>query len=308
MTHFMARILLFFCPLIVVLGGWSGYVYWGELKLYERGMALPQDARIVVMGDSEAAYAFDPSEIKGLVNLSAQGMSLDQQLYRFRDLIRLNGEILTNATVVLAISPARFAAPLGPMRVNAFEGRYVFLNLEHLLDAVRKLDAPFLLWRDRELVARTHVVSRTWRKTRKNKPPTSECVGGHVRWDRCGFTEDRTRAEEKCSRYAAVISDSFAKGAGADAERVLGKLLGLARKNGVRVALATTPYHEKVRAALPRHVKDGFASGMRRLAHGWDVRWLDWLAMELPDEAFLDGTHVNALGGKMLGKALRDAL
>ena len=121
MMRFIARMLLFFCPLIVVLGGWSGYVYWGELKLYERGMALPQDARIVVMGDSEAAYAFDPSEIKGLVNLSAQGMSLDQQLYKFSDLIRLNGEILTNATVVLAISPARFAAPLGPMRVNAFE-------------------------------------------------------------------------------------------------------------------------------------------------------------------------------------------
>ena len=108
--------------------------------------------------------------------------------------------------------------------------------------------------------------------------------------------------------YEISEIDDAALVEGADAERVLGKLLGLARKNGVRVALATTPYHEKVRAALPRHVKDGFASGMRRLAHGWDVRWLDWLAMELPDEAFLDGTHVNALGGKMLGKALRDAL
>ena len=308
MARFTVRILLFFFPLAIALGGWSAYVYWGERQLYRREMALPPGTGLVVIGDSEAAYAFDPAECRGLVNLSAQGMSLDQCLYKFRDLIRINGAALTNATVVLAVSPARFAAPLDAMRVNAFEGRYVFLNVEHARDSVRELDAPFLLWRDRELMARTYVLTRTWRRTKKSKPPKSECVGGHVRWDRCGFTEDRKRAEEKCSRYADVISGSFAKGEGADAERVLGELLGLARRNGVRVVLATTPYHKKVRAALPQHVKEGFASGMRRLAHGWNVRWLDWFAMELPDEAFLDGTHVNAIGGTILGKALLNAL
>ena len=307
MARFTAKILLFFLPLAIALGGWSGYVYWGERQLYRRGMALPPGTRFVVIGDSEAAYAFDPAECGGLVNLSAQGMSMDQCLYKFRDLISINGAALTNVTVVLAVSPARFAAPLYAMRVNAFEGRYVFLNVEHMRDSVRELDAPFLLWRDRELVARTHVLTRSWRRTKKRKPPKSECVGGHVKWNRCGLLEDRSRAEEKCRRYADAISETFAKGGGADAERVLGELLGLARRKGVCVVLATTPYHEKVREALPQHVKDGFASGMRRLSYAWNVRWLDWFAMELPDEAFLDGTHVNAKGGTILGKALINA-
>lgn len=302
MKRFLLQILLYGTLTLAVLGAWSAFVFFGEKALYEKGMRLPAGTRYVVLGDSESAYAFDPAETPGLVNLSAQGMSAEQYCYKFRDLVRLNPEAIRGVTVYLAVSPLRYFAAVGPMSEKAFEGRYVFLNILHAFDSLRPLAAPALLWRDRELVERTHVLTRRWRK--KSKPVLNEAVGGYTHWEICGFRDDPARAAEKCAKYAAEINRSGAATRGAPAEAVFGELLAHAAAHGVRVVVFTPPYHAQVRDALEPELLAAFRARVKELAARHGAGRLDLLAFPLEDADFLDGTHVNAKGGTKLAAAV----
>lgn len=294
-ARLFAGVLLLLLPLVAVVVAWSIMLFMAEKSSYDVGMRLSPDVSMVVVGDSHSRHSLNPSLIPGLANFGCVGMSVEQSLYKLRDILSVNKD--RDFIVMLDISPASLKRPVPPMPLDAFEGRYIFLNLLHWFDGERDVSTPFLLFRDRILFSRSHAFFR--RNTKKRKGIfRNNCIGEFDAFENKAFVDTPDKAADACKAYADGLVDFKDDGS---AEALYRIMIDEARGAGRRVVLYVAPWHPMLQGMAAGEM-ECFRRRISGLVGADDIfDFLDY-AFDDPDSAFMDQNHLNKAGADIFSQ------
>lgn len=300
-VRLFTRVLLLLLPLVAVVVAWSMLLFMAEKSSYDGGIRLSPDIRMVVLGDSHSRHSLNPSFIPGLANFGCVGMSVEQSLYKLRDILAMNKD--RDFIVMLDISPASLKRPVPPMPLDAFEGRYVFLNLLHWYDSERDVAAPFLLFRDRILFSRSHAFFR--RNTKKRKGIfRNNCIGEFDAFEYKAFSDTPDKAVAACKSYADELENFKDDGSSEALYRIM---INEARTAGRRVVLYTAPWHPMLQKIASKEMA-AFRQRISELVDADDrLDFLDY-AFDDPDAVFMDQNHLNKAGADIFSQDICSVL
>ena len=310
MRRFLADASRFLAPLAAAVAAIAWLSLAASRAVYRSRIALPGDARFVAIGDSEPACALDPGAFPGLVNQAAAAQSLDQVLYKVRDLLEVNAG--RDFTVVLELSPRRMCMGFPPLVSTDYESRYVLLNYLHLFDSRRPLGDPVRMFRDRVVPDAFHQATgyRFKKNRRKRDGLLVEVVWGRFTPSPGAvYVEDPDKARRETERYFELFSGncredpSFSRGA-----PLVDEIAGLVRSSGRRIVLLTTPWHRSLLAKIPQDVMRRFEASMAGLAARNGAEWVNDLRLDLPDSCFRDQNHLNSEGARRYSEILKARL
>ena len=306
MNKFLKNAFAFLAPPLVVAAVVAAVSMATVRATYLRKIALPEDVRFVVIGDSEPACAIDPAAFTGMVNQASAALTLDQALYKARDLLDVSAG--RDFAFVLAVSPRRMSMELAPMASGDYETRYAMLNYLHATDGRRAIGEPVRIFRDRVVPDAFHQLTgyRFKKNSRKRGGMNMEVPwGGFTPCPGAHYLDDPAKAEAETADYFEKLSAAysgdpeFLRGAG-----LVGEIVDLVRASGRRVVLLTTPWHRSLRERIPPETLGRFRQSMRRLAERHGTEWIDDLELELSDECFLNQNHLNAMGARVYSEDL----
>ena len=298
---FLRKFVAFTIPLGIMLSVWCLFLFYQDFKSYVNGIRLSEDVDWVVVGDSQSRNSLNPQEIPHLVNFSSDGMSLDQLLYKVRDIIAYNRD--RDFSIILNISPVRLRQPIHPMPMDCFEGRYVFLNMLHFFDSVRPLSAPLLLVRDRFLFPRSHAYFR--RNTKKRKGVfLNNCIGDYYSHSQSLFLDSPCVVNNSSRKFAQRFSNYKEDGT---SERLYKKIIGEIASNGRGVILYVAPWHSNLIDQVKKEIAE-FREKFNQLKSG--LMYFDCLEFHFEDENsfFYNENHLNSKGAKVISRAFKEVL
>jgi len=309
MKLFVKRCFAFLAPCVILCTVVSFAAVFGEYRVYLSHVRIPEGVRYVVVGDSQSECALDPSVFPELSNQAVRGLSLEQMLYKVRDLVRVNGD--REFTVILDVSPSRLAKTIEPMESSDYSSRHAVLNFAHLLHARRSLDEPLLLLRDRVLKnAFSDVFKAIFGHGRRRKKKNKDFVwGGFAPFDEAMFLSDHAAAETESVHYAEEVSttcggeDSFLRN-----EALLSEIIETVLKSGRNVVLTTSPWHSSLISRIPRDVPERFIEAMQAYSSRYGIAWHNNLAWNTSDDGWLDQNHLNATGAARYTRFLRSLI
>lgn len=310
MKMFLKRAMQFLAPFAAVLLAVAVWAFLTSRATYRSRIMPGEDARVVVIGDSEPACALDPSAADGLVNQAATSLSMEQALYKTIDLLDVAKD--RDFTFVLALSPRRLASAMPPMLSTDYESHYAILNYIHLLDSRRPLGDPVRLFRDRVIPDAFHQsTGYRFKKNRKKRAGKSMDVpwGTFTPSPWAHYVDEPEKAERETSDYLSLITGifeedpEFSRGA-ALAHEIMVRV----KSSGRRAVLLTTPWHPSLLERIPPETLAAFRRSMSRLAESCGVEWIDDLALRLPDSCFLNQNHLNAVGARPYTESLMKRL
>ncbi len=85
-------------------------------------------------------------------------------------------------------------------------------------------------------------------------------------------------------------------------EKYLSKLIVLLQSRGIEVVFINTPVHPSYYRLIPRRFLDMHEDYMNKLSRQYAVECIDLSTLELPDEFYGDGNHVNTFGAGVVSR------
>ena len=304
MRTFLENTLKFLLPYVAVLAGVAAWALCSEIKLYRSNIRIAPDVKYVVVGDSQSAMAVDPEYFPHLANHSIAGLSLDQALYKVRDLLEVNAD--RDFTIILDVMPRRMLRGGWPLATADFESRYAILNFIHFFSPRRKIGEPVKLIRDR--IVKDAFNSLTQRKfTKKRKKLPKKSWGGFSPRSEQRWISNPAEATQEASKF---VSESLAETASASglAEKnfcIIEEIIETVASKGKRIIMVTTPWHGVLLEKLSKDLISPFRTRMQTLAERHGIRWIDTIEWHISDEGWLDHNHLNASGAVEYTTSLR---
>lgn len=302
MRKFIVSAALFALIVFGTIGGFCVIEVWAEIVHYRAELKAPKGATVFVCGDSRTEVGLNPEHWPELFNFSLSGRPLDQTYLTAVDILDTNPGVLT--TMLIDVSPEEmshdYAAPVGAMP----SGGCLLLYFLHWHERMRDLTGAFGLFRDIMVENRLKLLRRVMRGKRRFSSSLSsgyqpmknswKISNPAAYWKRLAHIDKLTR-DLLCGRSSS-----------ADYHKLLARTIDMARERGIEVVLLTAPWHvDQARAAGEGHLRK-FADGVADFAAAHGCRYLDLSAMQLPDDCWRDGNHVNARGAVAFTKAVRD--
>ena len=307
MRTFLENLLKFHLPYGAVLLAVVTWALFTETRLYYSKIRVPSDVRYVVVGDSQSEMAIDPAYFPGLVNHSIAALSLDQSLYKIRDLLSTNAD--RDFTIILDVSPRRMLRGGRPLATSDFESRYALLNFMHFFSSRRKIGEPIKLLRDRIVKsAFVHLMHRESAKKRK-KPSKNPWGGFQPRSEKRWLSNpDETANEARRYVSEALMEAAASTGIVAHNMTILNEIITTVKANGKEIILLTTPWHGSLVDGLSQKLITPFLSKMQKLADRHCIKWLNTIEWNTPDDGWLDQNHLNASGAILYTTYLREQI
>jgi len=296
MRRFAKRLLLFALAPAFVAVAWTVFVVAMDYRSYTMGLKLAEGETVVVCGDSQTKDGLDPSVVTGLHNCSAAATTCDQDKMRLADVLEANpGKVryvlLEASPLKVGYNPARPVSELNAGRVHSL------LHFYHFRDNRRPYGSVLALWRD---VVFTRKFNEFRKSILRGKPWRSSMLGGFAPSDGCGFTS-RKYAEraakdvrEKSERFNSTEAASPDKPFFANLE----EQVALVRSAGAVPVLMTMPLSGHLRNAMDAGRLADFTREVESLAERLDVKYLDYLRLDLPEKYWHDANHLNCDGAK----------
>lgn len=286
------KFLLPYCAALLAVATWALFT---ETRFYYSHIRVSEDIRYVVVGDSQCEKAIDPACFPRLANHSLAGLSLDQSLYKVRDLLSVNAD--RDFTIILDVSPRRMLRCGQPLVTSDFESRYALLNFMHIFGSRRKIGEPVKLFRDRIVkLAFRHQTQGRFGKKRK-RPPKNFWGGFQPRSEKRLLTNPDGTAEEARDYISeALMEAASSTGAVAHNMAILDEIITTVKANGKEIILLTTPWHGSLVDGLSQKLITPFLSKMQKLADRHCIKWLNTIEWNTPDDGWLDQNHLNASG------------
>lgn len=309
MKRFVSMLLRFLIPCASLLGLLGVAAFFTERNCYLDRIRLPPGVKFVAVGDSQPGCNIDPSAWPEVANQACTALSMEQALYKVRDLVRVNAS--NDFTVILDVSPLRLSKPLMPLVVADYESRYSILNYMNVVDSRRRLGDPIKLFRDRVAKNAFHIATgrKFHKKKRRADVSPRTAWGGFDACQKALYVEDPVKAESDTRDYASMIVDIYGD---ADAEErnlpILSEIVETVKAAGKRIVLTTTPWHKSLAAQVPVEVPTRFRKTMSKFAAAHDVVWLDFLNLDLEDGDFVNQNHLNEVGAVKFTRCLRRQL
>lgn len=272
---------------------WSVFVVSLDYRSYRASLTCPAGRDIAVCGDSQTRAALDPDVIPRLFNFSTAATHPDQNYLRLLDMLDANpGKF---RYVLLDITPLHVgfdesASPLseaGSARVHAL------IHCYRWSESRRPLGSATLLFRDVVLDRKFNEIRKALRRGRQYR---SSLAGGFYAADKAGFSENR---EEAMSHALALAGRFNGKKPFSRNERVVGLLkasVAAVRAAGVKPVVITTPLAPAALRRMDPGKIYSFTNEVAAVARSLDVRYLDCLALDLPESCWRDANHLNKKG------------
>lgn len=306
MKRFLVRVTAFVLLVTGVIGSVCVAEIVAELKAYREELTAPDSARVVVCNDSQTGAAIDSEFDPSFFNFSAHGRALDQAYLTLIDLLDRNGSEKLK-TVVFDVSPASAVGSFtGPLDQMGYSGKYWLVHYLHRRESTRDFSGGLVVARDNLVGRRLRLF---WRKVRGKKDFTSSLKGEFITTDIVDKTGCPTRywgllqAKARSASAAGDLTSSSPF-----ATLVLDKVVSLCRERNVKLVLMTTPWNADLRAACGEECLAAFSKAVSDYAASRNCTYLDFLRMELADEEWGDGNHLNHAGARVFTRRLRAAL
>ena len=307
MKTFLKNSIKFLLPYGAVLLAVVTWALFIEIRLYYSKIRVSADIRYIVVGDSQSEMAIAPAYFPCLANHSIAGLSLDQSLYKIRDLLSTNAD--RDFTIILDVSPRRMLHGDQPLAASDFESRYALLNFIHFFSSRRKIGEPIIILRDRIVKsAFNHLTHRKFTKKR-NKLSKNPWGGFQARSEKRWLSNP----EETANEARQYISESLKEAASstetvAHNMAILEEIITTVKANGKEIILLTTPWHGSLLDGLSQKLITPFSANMQMLADQHGLKWLNTIEWHTPDEGWLNQNHLNASGAILYTTDLREQI
>ena len=296
MKRFLFKAFVFMAPPVVLGVAWTAFVVFMDYRSYRTLLVAPPGAEVAVCGDSQTKDALDPSIVPGLFNFSTAATTCDQDFMRLVDVLDENRGRFSH--VLLDVSPLKLGysidtpvSELNSARVHAL------LYVYHHSDGGRPLGSVWALWRDVICVRKFN----EFRKSLLRKRVWRSSMAGAFDPDKGrGFLDPRY--VELALKDVAKKADRVNGRPPADVSLpifgVLARSIELVRESGAVPVVTTMPLSRHLRNAIDTERMEAFRAVTASLADEMGVVWLDYLDLDLPDELWHDGNHLNKDGAK----------
>ena len=303
MKKFLFRLSLFAGILTVLVGGLCCAEIVAEISAYRSELVAPEGADAVVCSASKSERALDPGVWPGIFNFSASGRAVDQVYLTAIDLFAANPGRFRH--FILEVSPEVVREdPTAPLRCLGFSAQYYLLHLLHRDEGTRPLDGIVKVARDNLAGRRLRDYSKA---LRGKKPFRSALGGGFSPSTRCGRLSEPDWFKARVERVRRECDPGLdAFDPDAPALSVIARTIDLAQSNGADVVILSCPWHRDLLAACGSNRVERFSALIRAFAAERNCRYLDLSRMDLPDDCWVDGNHVNVKGARSVTSIVRD--
>ena len=296
MKRFLFKAFVFLAPPIVLGVAWTAFVVFMDYRSYKASLVAPPGAEVMVCGDSQTNDALDPSIVHGLFNFSTAATTCDQDFMRLTDVLGANRGRFSH--VLLDVSPLKIGytidrpvSELNAARVHAL------LHVYHRSDGGRPLGSVWALWRDVICVRKfnefrkSFLRGQAWRSSMAGAfDPDKDRGFLDPRYAELALEDVAEKADRVNGRPPADVSLPIFD--------VLARSIKLVREAGAVPVVTTMPLSRQLRNAIDTDRMAAFRAATASLADEMGVVWLDYLDLDLPDELWHDGNHLNRDGAK----------
>lgn len=307
MKKFLKTSLSFLVPCFATFAAITAWALLTEFMVYRSRIRISDETRYVVIGDSQSEMAVDPSIFTNLVNQSTAALSIEQALYKIKDLLAVNGD--RSFTIILEVSPRRLLRGLRPLTTSDFESRYALLNFLHIFKSHRRIGEPIRLLRDRIVKdAFSHLTGRKFSKKRNKR--TKNAWGGFAPRDEKRYvTHPNETAKETDSYIESILKNrDYSDAALRHNLAILEEAINAVKVANKRIMLLTAPWHRTLLGRYPPGMLKCFCDSLSELADRHDVSWVNTLDWQCPDDGWTDQHHLNTTGAKRYTAFLRSLL
>ncbi len=306
MRKFISYAILFLSLPAVLGAAWTTFVVVADYRSYTGALAAPPEATVAVCGDSQTKDALDPALVPGLFNFSTAATTCDQDFLRLSDLLAANRGRFK--FVLLDVSPLKigYSTEKPVSELNA--GRvHALLHFYHLTVNRRDIGSVGALWRD---VVCTRKYNEFRKSILRGRPWRSSMAGAFAPDEEKGFLNPKYRAKAlaDAKEKAGRVNNRPPASPDLPIFGMLAESVSLVRAAGAIPVVTTMPLSSTLRGEIDSGRLAAFRAAMQTVARRLDVTWMDYLDVDLADELWHDGNHLNRDGARVFSKMFADDL
>ena len=304
MKRFVIRSAFFAFVVILVFGSICGFELQCELNAYRGEIRAPDEARVLVCNDSQAAMCVNPDVDPAFFNFSAHGRMMDQAYLAMIDIFAANPGRFK--TVAIDISPVAAADTFDQAISDmGYAAQYYLLHWLHPRENRRDMAGQLAVFRDNMVGRRWRLF---WRFLRGSGGFTSSISGRFTPvMESCALISPHTFRRQYQSR-ARMVNGAPALTADAPVFSLMDDIVRLARAHGVEPVIVTTPWHSELLNACSPEKLSAFTAAVSAYAKRNGCRYVDFLRTSFPDACWYDAQHLNLRGSKAFTPMLKSAL
>ena len=284
------------------IGIFNQYIY--SVLMSPERFYLGSKVETLIVGDSHAAAAFNPAFIDNSINTAKAMENFFCTYYKLKIILENNPQI---KQVILGFSFHNISKYhenylFNDRNTGEVLGRYFLLFDQEGIDTIRmfstefvlnffkfKWGVPFEIYKNVELFKNIFV---------------ENSLAQYPFWGKYYSSSNTNLFNElimqKVDRYFFAGSKSY-MGRSDIMKEYLYKIINLCREKNIEVYLCNTPLHFKFRKLIPDEVKIDFESLKDELELKCNnVSYLDYSFLELLENEYGDGDHVNKLGAELI--------
>ncbi|MBD3386584.1 hypothetical protein GF407_16895 [candidate division KSB1 bacterium] len=272
---------------------------------------LHGDINTLILGDSQAQFAFNPEYIHNSVNAAIVAEPLFYTFYKLKFIYQKNRQL---KNIILSTSPHNLSEFNEEKLFDSedlmhFYDQYYMLLNKNGKSVIRKWNQPFIISSIKfdygiplELYKNLHL----WIKIACSKQQPSD----YAFW---GGYDTRIRTDIQMKRIQWIIAKHYYNG-----DRIapkseimlqsLKKIAAFCHKNRLQLWLVTPPLHETYRERIPAFYRKLLKETTHDLSSSPGVHYADYSTLQLPDSFFYDCDHLNTRGANAFSHIINTLL
>ena len=305
MKKFISYAVLFLALPFVLGAVWTVFVVVADYRSYTNALVAPPGTTVAVCGDSQTKDALDPDLVPGLFNFSTAATTCDQDFLRLADLLAANRGrfkyvLLDVSPLKIGYSTEKPVSSLHAARVHAL------LHFYHLTANRRDIGSLGALWRD---VVCTRKFNEFRKSILRRRPWRSSMAGAFDPDTEKGFLNPKYRAKALADvkEKAARVNNRPPASPAIPLFGLLAESVGLVRAAGATPVVTTMPISPALRGEMDPARLAAFRAAMQTVAKRLGVTWMDYLGLDLADELWHDGNHLNRDGARAFSRIFSEA-
>ncbi len=272
---------------------------------------LQDDIETLILGDSQAQFAFNPHYIQNSVNGAIVAEPFFYTFYKLKFIYQQNRHL---KNIILSLSPHNLSEFNDEKLFNSedlmhFYDQYYMLLDESGKSVIRNFNQPFVVSTikyDLGVPLEIYKNLQLWIKIllAKQQP------GDYAFW---GGYDTRNRSDIQMKRILWITGRHYYNGDQvASASKVmlqyLEELASFCHQNQLQLWLVTPPLHKAYRERIPDSFVDLLNETTDNLTTLPGVHYFDYSAMQIPDAYFYDSDHLNTRGANAFSQIINEHL
>lgn len=272
---------------------------------------LNRNTKTIILGDSQAQFAFNPACIKNSVNGAVVAEPLFYTYYKLRFIHHHNKQL---ENIILSFSPHNLSEFNEEKLYTSedllhFYDQYFMLLDSNGIKRIQKMNLPYIVSSAKyswgvplEFYKYTHL----WINIMHSKQtPQHYPFWGHY--------DSRDRSDIQMKRVRWIIGRHYYSGDQVAVESKImlayaEKMTRFCKQNHLQLWLVTPPLHKAYRQRIPPFFTHLLSTTVDHLVETHGIHYHDFSRMEIPELYFYDCDHLNAKGAELFSHKINQLL